>query len=81
VNLDDVEAMIDAGSPVAAVGAEDGIVVWIEGADPASLRGRAADLANRLGLHPSGITVRGIDALPLLANGKTDLRALETWNG
>jgi acyl-CoA synthetase (AMP-forming)/AMP-acid ligase II len=81
VNLDDVEAMVTGSHPVAVVNNDDRIIVWIEGADEESLPGRAAALSDRLKVHHSGISVRTIDALPLLRNGKIDLRALEGHDG
>jgi acyl-CoA synthetase (AMP-forming)/AMP-acid ligase II len=77
LNLDDIETMLRGYGAVAAVAGEDTIIVWLEGASADRVARCAAELAGRLGLHRSGFDVRGIDALPLLGNGKIDYRALE----
>jgi acyl-CoA synthetase (AMP-forming)/AMP-acid ligase II len=77
LSLDDIESLLAAHGPVAAVSGEEKIVVWLEQADRASLGQRAAELAASLKLHYSGFDVRSIDALPLLPNGKVDYQALE----
>jgi acyl-CoA synthetase (AMP-forming)/AMP-acid ligase II len=75
LNLDDIEAMVPGAGAVAAVAGEDKIVIFVESGNKADIR---QDLARRLKLHWSGFEVRGIDALPLLSNGKVDYRALES---
>ncbi|MFG2002623.1 AMP-binding protein [Spirillospora sp. NPDC048911] len=78
LNLDDVERMaMDGLGTVAAVGADDRVIVWAEGATAAACTSAASALAGELRLHHSGVEVRGIDRLPLLPNGKVDYRALE----
>lgn len=78
LNLDDIEDMLHDLGPVAAIAGEDKIVVFVEGADHATLARRVTVLADRLRLHWSGFEMRGIAALPLLSNGKVDYRALES---
>lgn len=78
LSLDDIESMLTGYGPVAAVSGDEKIVVWLEGADEATLGERAAELADRLKLHYSGFDVRRVDALPLLPNGKVDYQTLET---
>ncbi|GAA2634213.1 AMP-binding protein [Actinomadura fulvescens] len=77
LNLDDVERLAAGLGGVAAVGADDRVVVWAERASAEACRGAASALAERLRLHHTGVEVRGIDRLPLLPNGKVDYRALE----
>jgi acyl-CoA synthetase (AMP-forming)/AMP-acid ligase II len=60
--------------PAAVVSGGEKIVIWVEGTPPPDL---ATELAERLNVHHSGLSVRGIDELPLLGNGKLDYRALE----
>jgi acyl-CoA synthetase (AMP-forming)/AMP-acid ligase II len=81
VNLDDVERMVGRSGTVAAVSAGDRLVVWLEGAEQAELQPRAQALAQRLHLHWSGVEFRTVDRLPLLSNGKVDLRSLESQSG
>jgi acyl-CoA synthetase (AMP-forming)/AMP-acid ligase II len=72
LNLDDVERLLPV--PAAAVAGDDRVIVYVAGgSDPAGLR---RGLADRLRLHWSGFEVYGVDALPLLSNGKVDYRAL-----
>ena len=79
LNLDDVERLAAATGPgaVAAVAGDDKVVVFVEGATVEQLATRVNELADRLKLHWSGFTMRGVPALPLLSNGKVDYRALE----
>jgi acyl-CoA synthetase (AMP-forming)/AMP-acid ligase II len=70
INLDDVEKNF----PVAAVAGDDKLVVFTDDADASTLRSKIAEW---LGTHHTGVVVHGIEALPLLPNGKTDYRALE----
>lgn len=77
LNLDEVEQMLRHRGPLAAVGGDDRMVVFAEGADAGMRRAIAGELAERLKLHRSGFDVRAIDALPLLPTGKIDYRALE----
>jgi acyl-coenzyme A synthetase/AMP-(fatty) acid ligase len=77
LNLDDVEGLLRDAGPVAAVAGDDRVVVYVE---PAAADRRAelvGRLAQQLRLHRSGFEVRAVEALPLLANGKVDYRALE----
>jgi acyl-CoA synthetase (AMP-forming)/AMP-acid ligase II len=73
INLDDVEREF----PVAAVAGDDKLHVFAEGLAADEARALRTKIAEWLGTHFSGVDVRGIDALPLLPNGKTDYRALE----
>lgn len=76
VNLDDIENLL-RGQAAAVVPGDDKVVVHLEGADSDTCRATAKSLAERLHLHVSGFDVRRIDALPLLASGKINYRALE----
>jgi acyl-CoA synthetase (AMP-forming)/AMP-acid ligase II len=76
LNLDDIERMIGATVPLAAVCQDDKIVIWTE--DAAACRAVPTVLAGRLRIHHSGFEVRAIDRLPLLPTGKIDYRALES---
>jgi acyl-CoA synthetase (AMP-forming)/AMP-acid ligase II len=70
INLDDIEKNF----PVAAVAGDDKLVVFTDDADASPLRSKIAEW---LGTHHTGVVVHHIETLPLLANGKTDYRALE----
>ncbi|MBB5869847.1 acyl-CoA synthetase (AMP-forming)/AMP-acid ligase II [Allocatelliglobosispora scoriae] len=77
VNLDDVERMLAGDVPVAAIAGDDRLIVFVETLDtdhPAAVK---RDLAEQLGIHSSGLDVRGIAELPLMSSGKIDYRALE----
>ncbi|MCF2533496.1 AMP-binding protein [Yinghuangia soli] len=77
VSLDDLEDLLRGHGVAAAVPGDDRIVVWLEGADGESCREAGRTLAERLRVHASGFDVRTLPALPLLASGKVDYRALE----
>ncbi|MBM2618126.1 AMP-binding protein [Actinoplanes sp. LDG1-06] len=74
INLDDVEKNF----PVTAVAGDDKLVVFGVGISDDEARGLRTKIAEWLGTHFSGVVVRSVDALPLLPNGKTDYRALES---
>jgi acyl-CoA synthetase (AMP-forming)/AMP-acid ligase II len=74
INLDDVEKNF----PVAAVAGDDKLEVFAEGVSDDEARGLRTKIAEWLGTHFTGVNVRSVDALPLLPNGKTDYRALES---
>ncbi|MEV6306191.1 AMP-binding protein [Actinoplanes sp. NPDC051861] len=73
INLDDVERNF----PVAAVAGDDRLHVFAEGVSGDEARALRTKIAEWLGTHFTGVSVRAIDSLPLLPNGKTDYRALE----
>ncbi|UGQ09786.1 AMP-binding protein [Yinghuangia sp. ASG 101] len=77
VSLDDLEDLLRGHGVAAAVPGDDRIIVWLEGADAERCREAGRALAARLRVHASGFDVRGLPALPLLASGKIDYRALE----
>ncbi|EHR48653.1 acyl-CoA synthetase (AMP-forming)/AMP-acid ligase II [Saccharomonospora marina XMU15] len=81
VSLDDLEQAVRAGHTgievVAAVPADDKVVLFAQGAGKETCRAVSSDLADRLHLHVSGFDVRGVDTVPLLASGKVDYRKLE----
>ncbi|MCY1137520.1 AMP-binding protein [Actinoplanes sp. Pm04-4] len=74
INLDDVEKNF----PVAAVAGDDKLVVFAVGASDDEVRDLRTKIAEWLGTHFSGVIVRSVEALPLMPNGKTDYRALES---
>jgi acyl-CoA synthetase (AMP-forming)/AMP-acid ligase II len=73
INLDDVEKNF----PVAAVAGDDKLHVFAEGITDDEARGLRTKIAEWLGTHFTGVSVRSIESLPLLPNGKVDYRALE----
>jgi acyl-coenzyme A synthetase/AMP-(fatty) acid ligase len=81
MNLDDLEQATRTASPgmdvVAAIAAGDKVVLFAEGVDQETCKAASRALSERLHLHVSGFDVRPIDAIPLLASGKIDYRALE----
>jgi acyl-CoA synthetase (AMP-forming)/AMP-acid ligase II len=73
INLDDVERAF----PVAAVAGDDKLAVFAENLSGDEARALRTKIAEWLGTHFTGVTVHGLDALPLLPTGKVDYRALE----
>lgn len=80
VNLDEVEQWVAAEhGPDACVGDDETIVVLLptEGqADEREERTLAARVARAFKLPPGTVACHSVDAIPKLANGKTDYRAL-----
>jgi acyl-coenzyme A synthetase/AMP-(fatty) acid ligase len=75
LSLDDIEARLRPGGPVAAVSAPgERIRVFVEGERSEDL-GR--ELATAFGLAPRTFEVRDVAALPLTGSGKIDYAALE----
>jgi acyl-CoA synthetase (AMP-forming)/AMP-acid ligase II len=81
MNLDDLEQATRTASAgidvVAAVAAGDKVVLFAEGVEKETCKAASRALSDRLHLHMSGFDVRPIEAVPLLASGKIDYRALE----
>jgi acyl-CoA synthetase (AMP-forming)/AMP-acid ligase II len=77
VNLDDVERTLAARGPVAAVGGDDKLHVFVEGLPEAEVQVVRKELATWLDTHFTGVDVRAVDKLPLLPTGKIDYRSLE----
>ncbi|WP_435581293.1 AMP-binding protein [Amycolatopsis thermoflava] len=81
ISLDDLEAATRATGLgidiVAAVAADDKVVLFAEGAEADTCKAASHALSDRLHLHASGFDVRPIDTIPLLASGKIDYQALE----
>jgi acyl-CoA synthetase (AMP-forming)/AMP-acid ligase II len=74
VSLDDVERWLALRMDAVAVQGDDSVVVVGVGADPdPQVR---LELAEYLGVHPSGVKLARVDALPLLSSGKVDLQTL-----
>ncbi|WP_236790129.1 AMP-binding protein [Amycolatopsis sp. GM8] len=80
LNLDDLEQAArttELGIEiVAAVPADDKVVLFAEGVAADVCKQASRALGERLHLHASGFDVRSIDVVPLLASGKIDYQAL-----
>ncbi len=77
VSLDEIESLVRRNGPVAAIARDENrILVLVEGAEDSQSAEIQNALANALRLNPSSISVRGIAAMPLKANGKTDYSKL-----
>ena len=80
ISLDDLEQAVRVCVPeaglVAAVPGDDRVVLFVEGLPGEAGRVVSEALADRLHLHASGFDVRCVAAVPLLASGKIDYRAL-----
>ncbi len=72
ISLDEVEVLARLDGPVAAIGGPDQLVVFYEGVDDGALATLRRELARRLRLHVSAISVRTIPTLPRSASGKID---------
>ena len=80
ISLDDLEQAVRATGlgieVVAAVPADDKVVLFAEGAAAGVCKLASRALADRLHLHASGFDVRPIAAIPVLASGKIDYQRL-----
>jgi acyl-CoA synthetase (AMP-forming)/AMP-acid ligase II len=80
ISLDDLEQAVRATGlgidVVAAVPADDKVVLFAEGAGSGVCKLASRALADRLHLHRSGFDVRPIAAIPLLSSGKIDYQSL-----
>ncbi|NIE66600.1 AMP-binding protein [Burkholderia sp. Ax-1719] len=77
VSLDAVERIVaDMGVVCAAHGADDKLVIHAEQAPQWSAPTLRADLAQRIGVHPSAIAVNTLTELPRLPTGKVDYPCL-----
>jgi len=79
LNLDELEAALTqtAEAPaLAAVGDGDKLTILVESDDPAVLALVRRTLLAHTGVHPSGVAVTAVAALPRLASGKIDYSAL-----
>ncbi len=80
LNLDELEDLTRAAAPghdLAAIGDGDRVVVFVVGADSPLLATVRQAIVARLGVHPTGVVVTALAALPRLASGKIDYRGLE----
>jgi acyl-CoA synthetase (AMP-forming)/AMP-acid ligase II len=77
VNLDDVEQMVVGIGQVAVVGAEDRLHVHHEHDDEGNALAARKRLSTLLRVPVQAITFHRLDAIPVLANGKPDYKALE----
>ncbi|MGE0549196.1 MAG: AMP-binding protein [Kofleriaceae bacterium] len=79
VNLDELEALAHrfaAGSAVAVIAGRDRVRVFVEGGGASVVDATRRGLAAATGAHGSGFEVVELAALPRLASGKLDYRAL-----
>jgi acyl-CoA synthetase (AMP-forming)/AMP-acid ligase II len=76
VNLDDIESMVREHGPAAVLDGGDRLLLFCAFGDPEALAALQRELAARLRVHRSGLELRRIDELPLLASGKVDYQRL-----
>jgi acyl-CoA synthetase (AMP-forming)/AMP-acid ligase II len=82
VSLDEVEAMLDSLSAVAAVAtSEDGIAVFTTTNDRAKIDAARRRLSHDLGAPFSLLRFVAVDELPLLSSGKVDYARLSELGG
>jgi acyl-CoA synthetase (AMP-forming)/AMP-acid ligase II len=77
LSLDEVEGLLHAHGPVAAVNAvPDELTLFCAWGDPTRFADERRRLASTLRLPPRALRFVRVDALPMLASGKTDYRRL-----
>ncbi|BDG07090.1 AMP-binding protein [Anaeromyxobacter paludicola] len=77
VNLDEVENVLRGYAPAGVIAGEDRLLGFVQAGEELDLAGLSVELARRLRVYPRAVLLRRVGALPLLANGKLDYRALE----
>ena len=78
INLDEVEAMLKAHGPAAALGGDERLMIYCENGSDQDFSEYGRMLADKLNLHPSAFRFRKVDRLPLTSTGKPDYRVLES---
>lgn len=73
VSLDDVDRWVQERADGVAVQGNDAVVLFIVGGYDPELR---QQLATHLHVHPTGVRVTELDAIPLLSSGKIDYQEL-----
>lgn len=76
INLDEIEQRAGGGRPLAAIEAQERVILYVERASAPELEALRQTVLDQVQIHPSGLTVEAIDALPLKPNGKVDYQAL-----
>ena len=77
VALDAVEKMLaDAGREGVALGEDDHLLLCLSGENPGDPEEIRTGIANTLGVNKAAISVRCLDSLPRLSNGKVDYQKL-----
>jgi acyl-CoA synthetase (AMP-forming)/AMP-acid ligase II len=76
VNLDDIESMVREHGPAAVTDGGDRLLLFCAFGDAEALAALQRELAARLRVHRSGLELRRIEELPLLASGKVDYQRL-----
>jgi acyl-CoA synthetase (AMP-forming)/AMP-acid ligase II len=76
VSLDDLEARLAAVGPVALVGGDDAVLVFVPEERAAVVATALAALAADMKVHHSGFRMTTVTELPLLPSGKVDYTRL-----
>lgn len=79
VNLDEAEALLESRLQIgaAAIAGDDKLLVVLASDAPETTAKAIVLLREALGVHPSGLEVRCLPALPLTASGKKDYPAVQ----
>jgi acyl-CoA synthetase (AMP-forming)/AMP-acid ligase II len=76
INLDEVETMLKIHGPTAVLAGSEQLLIYCEYGDEPAFADYARQLGDKLKLHPSLITFRRIESIPLNSNGKPDYQRL-----
>jgi acyl-coenzyme A synthetase/AMP-(fatty) acid ligase len=76
INLDEVEMALALRGTVAVTCVDDRILAHCEGWSLDLMAEARAELARQMHIHPSALSFRHVEQLPVLANGKIDYHAL-----
>jgi acyl-CoA synthetase (AMP-forming)/AMP-acid ligase II len=76
INLDEIEQRAGVGLPLAAIEAQERVIIYVERASVPQLEVLRRTVLAQVQIHPSSLTVEAIDELPLKPNGKVDYQTL-----
>ena len=68
--------LADAGREGVALGEDDHLLLCLSGENPGDPEEIRTGIANTLGVNKAAISVRCLDSLPRLSNGKVDYQKL-----
>jgi acyl-CoA synthetase (AMP-forming)/AMP-acid ligase II len=77
INLDEIEAYLQAHGPTAVVGGEDQLIIFCEHGDEVTFAELRRSLADRLRIHHQALVFHRVASLPRGTNGKVDYPSLQ----
>lgn len=79
VNLDEIEMLVRERGLAACVGGVDAVWAFCAFGTDDSIELLRREIAQRLGIHYSGLQFRRVDAIPVVSSGKFDYSEIQRW--